>query len=63
MPHSGNSCQANLWTGIGNNVMDGVELMEGLINSIKPLYFVVASITVKIWIPCQKTNYQPMQIY
>jgi hypothetical protein len=24
-------------TGIGNNVMDGVGLMEGLINSIKPL--------------------------
>ena len=59
MPHSGNSCQANLWTGIGNNVMDGVGLMEGLINSIKPLYFVVASITIKVRIPAKKTKYQP----
>ncbi len=46
-------------TGIGNNVMDGVGLMEGLINSIKPPYFVVASITTKVRIPAQKTKYQP----
>jgi hypothetical protein len=58
MPHSGNSCQANIWTGIGNNVMDGVGLMEGLINLIKPLYFVVASITIKVRIPAKKTKYQ-----
>ena len=46
-------------TGVGNNVMDGVGLMEGLINSIKPLYFVVASITIKVRIPAKKTKYQP----
>ena len=46
-------------TGIGNNVMDGVGLMEGLINSIKPLFFVVASITIKVRIPAKKTKYQP----
>lgn len=51
MPHSGNGCQADLWTGIGNNEMDGVGLMEGLINSIKPLNFAVASITIKVRIP------------
>jgi hypothetical protein len=47
-------------TGIRNNAMDGVGLMEGLINSIKPLYFVVASITIKVRIPAQKTKYQPI---
>ena len=45
------------WTRITNDVMDGVGLMEALINSIKPLYFVVASITIKVRIPCQKTKY------
>ena len=34
-------------TGIGNNAMDGVGLMEGLINSIK------------VRIPAKKTKYQP----
>ncbi len=46
------------WTGIGNDVMDGLGLMEGLINSVKPLYFVVASITAKVLISCQKPKYQ-----
>jgi hypothetical protein len=49
-------------TGIGNNVMDGVGLMEGLINSIKPLYFVVASITIKLRIPAKKTNISQVPI-
>jgi hypothetical protein len=48
------------WTRITNDVMDGVGLMEALINSIKPLYFVVASITIKVRIPAQKTKYQPI---
>lgn len=48
------------WTRITNDVMDGVGLLEGLINSIKPLYFVVASITIKVRIPAQKTKYQPI---
>jgi len=48
------------WTRITNDVMDGVGLMEGLINSIKPLYFVVASITIKVRITAQKTKYQPI---
>jgi hypothetical protein len=44
--------------GIANDVMGGVGLTEGLIDSIKPLYFVVASITIKVQIPAKKTNYQ-----
>jgi hypothetical protein len=46
-----------------NDVIDRLGLMEGLINSVKPLYFVVAPITAKVWIPCQKTNYQPNADY
>jgi hypothetical protein len=44
--------------GIANDVMGGVGLTEGLIDSIKPLYFVVASITIKVQIPDKKTKYQ-----
>ena len=51
---------SSLCTRITNDVMDSVGLMEGLINSIKPLYFVVASITIKVRIPAQKTKYQPI---
>jgi hypothetical protein len=43
-----------------NDVMDGLGFMEGLINSVKPLYFEVTSIKAKAWIPCQKSNYQPI---
>jgi hypothetical protein len=42
-----------------NDVMDVLGLMEGIINLAKLLYFAVASITAKLWILCQKTNYQP----
>ena len=35
-----------------------MKLVEGLINSIKPLYFVVAYITAKVRVAYQKTNYQ-----
>ncbi len=37
-------------TGLENDVMDGSELMESLLNSIKPLHVAVASLTVKLQI-------------
>jgi hypothetical protein len=36
MPQSGNCCQANLWNSIGNDVMEGADLMNSLPNSKKP---------------------------
>ena len=41
------------WIDIGNDVMDGSELMESLLNSIKPLHVAVASLTVKLQISFQ----------
>jgi hypothetical protein len=35
-------------TGLGNDMMDEAELMNSLLNSIKPPYVVVASLTVKL---------------
>ena len=47
------------WTRITNDVMDGVGLMEDLIISIKPLFFVVASITIKVQMSAKRTKYYP----
>ena len=49
-------------TGIGHDVKDGSELMESLLNSIKPLHVAVASLTVKLQIFANSTKLLKLHI-
>jgi len=50
-------------TGIGHDVKDGSELMESLLNSMKPLHVAVASLTVKLQIFANSTKLLKLQIH
>ncbi len=72
MPHSDNSCQANLLTGIVNNVVDGVELDDAKLRyeSIffgHGLWYILFSGPVwgasNLVLSCQRYNYQILLIY